>query len=242
MHFLEAFNNYCRTQTELLLCWYQLWWRMVLRLLNHSKPLTSDFPFPSELPKLGWRWVHEDMAREGHIHPIIKRKGKDGGKGFGLKCYGVSAMLPTGCHSFRRKRTYSGVTLTRKMRAVSQQPREEEATAHRCLVEVAELPAVLELSTQFCCLADKNTQLTADVKGGSTWKTHSRTWFSQTSGQIWRGSTAEWKFDNVDISLVPVSNHPVQGCALSNIQHLNTGKPERVLILFFLPHEQKASD
>lgn len=81
---------------------------------------------------------------------------------------------------------YSGVTLTRKMRAVSQQPREEEATAHRCLVEVSELPAM-----QFCWLADKDTQLAADVKGGSTWKTPSQTWFSQTSGQVCHGSTAE---------------------------------------------------
>lgn len=37
--------------------------------------------------------MHEDMAREGHIHPIIKRKGKDGGKVFGLKFYGVSDAL-----------------------------------------------------------------------------------------------------------------------------------------------------
>lgn len=74
--------------------------------------------------------------------------------------------------------------LPEKMRAVSQQTREEEATAHRCLLEVSELPAVLELSTQCCCLADKDTQLAADVKGGSTWKTPSQTWFSQTSGQV----------------------------------------------------------
>lgn len=173
------------------------------------------------------------MAREGHIHPIIKRKGKDGGKRIWTKIYGVSSTLLTGCHAFRRERTHSDVTVTRKMRAVSQQPREEEATAYRCLVEVPELPAMLELSTQFCCLADKDTQLAADVNGGSTWKTHSQTWFSQTSGQIWHGSTAEWKFDNVDGALVPVSNHPVQGCTLSKTQHLNTGKSEWVLLLFF---------
>lgn len=80
---------------------------------------------------------------------------------------------------------YSGVTLTRKMRAVSQQPHEEEATAHRGLVEVSELPARLELSTQFCCLDDKDTDLAADVKGGRTWKTHSQTWFSQADLTVW---------------------------------------------------------
>lgn len=42
---------------------------------NHSQVWTYS-PFPSELPKLGWRCGHEDMAREGHIHPIIKRWGE----------------------------------------------------------------------------------------------------------------------------------------------------------------------
>lgn len=137
-------------------------------------------------------------------------------------------MLVTGCHAFRRKRMYSGVTLTRKMRAVSQQPHEEKATAHRGLVEVSELPARLELSTQFCCLDDKDTDLAADVKGGSTWKTHSQTWFSQAD--------LTWC---VDRSLVLASNHPVQGCTFSNIQHLNTGKSEGVLLLCCFCHTSR---
>lgn len=140
------------------------------------------------------------------------------------------AIMPSG------GKGHSGVTGTRKMRAVPQQPHEEEAPAHRCLVALSELPALQELSTQFCCLADTDTQLAADVKGGSTWKTHSQTWFWQTSGQIWHGSTAEWKFDSVDSSLVPVSNHTVQECTLSNIQYLNIGKSERIYF-FFLPHK-----
>lgn len=54
------------------------------------------------------------------VYPVIARKGREGGKGVGLPCYRVAAVLLSGYCAFRRKRTWSGFTLARKLRAMSQ--------------------------------------------------------------------------------------------------------------------------
>lgn len=65
------------------------------------------------------------MAPEGHDLSCHYKKRKRWRKGVGLPFYRVAAMLLVSCCAFRRKRTNSAITLTRKMRATSQQPDEE---------------------------------------------------------------------------------------------------------------------
>lgn len=73
---------------------------------------------------------------------LLQEKEKIGRKGLGLPFYRVAAMLLAGCCAFRRKGTYSGIALTRKMTAMSQQPGEEAQPRLEPTMSLHQAPAV----------------------------------------------------------------------------------------------------